>query len=80
MYLRIKRICDELGITCENEVTIDDYELIYSDIAIKDKKLIIEVEGNHHFLYGDLSKKLGYDMYLRSVIKGLGYTIRDLNY
>jgi very-short-patch-repair endonuclease len=61
----------------ENEVTIDPYDLIFADIVIKGKNLVIEVDGPKHYLAGQ--KLLQVDTLNRMVIETLGYQVKTVN-
>lgn len=41
------------GYEGEYEGKIDEYGLVSADIVVKSKKLIIEIDGEHHCLFGE---------------------------
>ena len=78
IYLKLKEILEPKGILVENEVTIDPYDLIYCDIVVKEKKLVIEVDGQHHHLFGEDGNKIAAEKLKIKVIESLGFTVRSL--
>lgn len=79
IYLKLQSICEPLGLKVENEVTLDPHDLLFGDIVIKEKKLIVEVDGAHHFLFGDKDKMLEVDKLNRKLFEGLGYQVKSIN-
>lgn len=45
IFLKLQEICKERGLTVQNEATVDRYELLFADIVVREKSLIIEVDG-----------------------------------
>ncbi len=63
----------------EQEVTIDPLNLIFVDMAIKSKNLVIEINGPYHYLMGDKSKVMNTDLLNQGVIEALGYNVETVN-
>jgi very-short-patch-repair endonuclease len=82
-FLRLNQIIKQSGleneIKIENEVTIDPYDMIYADLVMRDKKIIIEVDGAQHYLFGDIHKILAVDKFDRKLKEMLGYQVKVLN-
>eukprot|EP00347_Sterkiella_histriomuscorum_P013218 403365554 len=64
----------------ENEATIDDRELIYADIVEKNKKIIIDVMGQRHFLLGDSKNLVAKDIFSNKLQTLMGYQVLRLNF
>ncbi len=53
LFLKLKEYCSQKGLKIEQEVTIDPYDLIFVDMALKDQKKVIEINGPFHYLQGN---------------------------
>lgn len=51
---------------------------MFVDLAIKEKKLVIEVDGPHHHLFGDKEKLLSHYKFNREIIQRMGFTVKTL--
>jgi very-short-patch-repair endonuclease len=56
--LKAIEYCSRNHIKIEQEVTIDPYDLIFVDMALKEKKAVIEINGPFHYLQGNSQKPL----------------------
>ena len=52
--------------------------LFDADIVNRTEKVIIEVDGPHHHLFGDENKMLATDNCKEFIFKHLGYTIKRI--
>ncbi|TNV71934.1 hypothetical protein FGO68_gene15426 [Halteria grandinella] len=63
----------------QEETTIDEWDLIFTDIVDKENKIVIEVDGQHHFLFNDESKRTGIDRFQERLIELYGYKVRRIS-
>ena len=48
-------------------------------MIIREKKLIIELDGPHHYLFNHPEKNLGINKFNMKLLEGLGYTVINVN-
>ena len=53
--------------------------MTFVDMVIKDKKLVIEIDGPYHYLMNNSKKMIVKDQLKRNIIEARGYKIETIN-
>lgn len=79
IFLKLKQLAEGEGVEILNEATVDPHKLIFCDIVLPKEKIVCEVDGPYHFLFGDRKKRVETDKMNRLIIEKLGWKVRSVD-